>query len=123
MGCFSRDSKRLLHAQFREAAAAYRLIDDAQTSLIVPYDESGKALIRALETLPDDVEPWRLRDFDRRAQRYVVGVYEQGLRTLVANGVLLERHGRVYLGNEGAYDPGIGLRFDMLGLDDRRCIA
>jgi CRISPR-associated endonuclease/helicase Cas3 len=94
--CFCYDKKHLLHAQFRTAAEAYRLIDDAQVRLLVPYGKRGRALIRELEGLPDPPEPWQLRAFDRKAQRYVVGVYEQGLRKLLQNGVLLERHGRYY---------------------------
>lgn len=122
MDCFNYDSTTLLHAQFRTAAEAYRLIDDAQMPVLVPYGDRSRALIRELETFPDPVEPWRLRDFDRRAQRYVVGVYEQGLRALLKNGVLLERHGRFYLGNPEAYDIDTGLRFDVLGLDPERCV-
>ena len=116
MDCFAPDKKHLLHAQFRTAAEAYRLIDDAQVRLLVPY-ERDRALIRELESLPDPPESWQLRDFDRRAQRYVVGVYEQGLRRLHQNGALLERHGRFYINNVEAYDGNVGLRFDVLGLD------
>jgi CRISPR-associated endonuclease/helicase Cas3 len=122
MDCFVPDRKHLLHAQFRAAAEAYRLIDDAQARLLVPHGKRGRALIRELENLPDPPEPWQLRAFDRRAQRYVVGVYEQGLRRLLQNGVLLERHGRYYLGNDEAYDGQVGLRFDVLGLDPERLV-
>ena len=37
MDCFAHDQKHLLHAQFRTAAEAYRLIDDAQARMLVPY--------------------------------------------------------------------------------------
>ncbi len=122
MDCFAPDKKHLLHAQFRTAAEAYRLIDDAQVRLLVPHGERGRALIRELEGLPDPPEPWQLRAFDRKAQRYVVGVYEQGLRRLLQNSALLERHGRYYVGNDEAYDGKVGLRFDVLGLDPDRLI-
>ena len=122
MDCFAPNQKHLLHAQFRTAAEAYRLIDDAQTQVIVPYGKRGRDLIHELESLPDPAEPWQLRAFDRRAQRYVVGVYEQGFRKLLENGVLLERHGRFYVGNDEAYDNKTGLRFDVLGLDPERLI-
>ena len=49
-------------------------------------------------------------------------MYEQGLRTLLQNGVLLERHGRFYLGNPEAYDERIGLRLDVIGLDPVRLV-
>jgi CRISPR-associated endonuclease/helicase Cas3 len=122
MDCFVPDPEHLLHAQFRTAAEAYRLIDDAQTRLLVPYGKSGRALIRELESLPDPPEPWQLRSFDRKAQRFVVGVYDQGLRRLLQNGVLLERHGRFYIANDEAYDDKVGLRFDVLGLDPDRLV-
>jgi CRISPR-associated endonuclease/helicase Cas3 len=122
MDCFAPNRKQLLHAQFRTAAEAYRLIDDAQVRLLVPYGKRGRALIHELEGLPDPPEPWQLRAFDRKAQRYVVGVYEQGFRKLLQNGTLLERNGRFYVGNDEAYDDKIGLRFDVLGLDPERLI-
>lgn len=115
--CFKRDPKVCLHAQFRKAAETYRLIDDAQTPVIVPYGERGQALIRDLQAMSADPEPARLRAFDRSAQRYVVGVYERGLTKLLQNGVLLELHGRFYLGNREAYDEKLGLLDDVLGLD------
>lgn len=117
MDCFARDAKVGLHAQFRTAASAYRLIDDAQVPILVPFGKAGRSLIARLEAMPDAPEPQALRAFDRAAQRYVVGVFEQGLKSLSQNGVLLERHGRFYLGNPSAYDERIGLRLDMLGLD------
>jgi CRISPR-associated endonuclease/helicase Cas3 len=122
MECFAPNNKHLLHAQFRTAAEAYRLIDDAQVRLLVPYGKRGRALIRELESLPDPPEPWQLRAFDRKAQRYVVGVYEQGLKKLLQNGALLERRERYYVGNDEAYDGKVGLRFDVLGLDPERLV-
>ena len=65
MACFRPDPKVLLHAQFRTAAAAYRLIDDAQTQVLVPYGKRGKKLIRLLERLPESPAPELLRKFDR----------------------------------------------------------
>ncbi len=121
MGAFHSHKKDLLHAKFREAAATYRLIDDAQVRLIVPYGR-GQKLIDELQSLPDFAEPWQLRDFDRRAQRYVVGVYEQDLRKLHQNSALLERHGRFYLGNPAAYHDRLGLIFDIVGLDPDRLV-
>ena len=43
MDCFAWDGKIGLHAQFREAAEAYRLIDDAQTPILVPFGERPRA--------------------------------------------------------------------------------
>jgi CRISPR-associated endonuclease/helicase Cas3 len=122
LDCFELDRVSGLHAQFRVASRSYRLIDDAQAPVLVPYGGQGRTLIRELEAMPDAPEPGWLRAFDRRAQRYVVGVYDQGLRTLLANGVLLERHGRWYLANPEAYEERLGLRYEALGLDPERMV-
>ena len=122
MRCFSPDSKHGLHAQFRTAAEAYRLIDDAQTPILVPYGRRGRGLIRELESSPDPPDPSWLRQFDRSAQRYVVGVYDREHRKLVDNGVLLDRHGRYYLGNRESYDRKRGLTCEAIGLDIDRTV-
>ena len=57
------------------------------------------------------------REFDRAAQRYIVGVRDTALRTLLENQVLLEAHGRHYLANEAAYDAALGLTFEAAGFD------
>ena len=57
MACFRPDPNVLLHAQFRTAAAAYRLIDDAQTQVLVPYGKRGEKLISRLERLPESPAP------------------------------------------------------------------
>jgi CRISPR-associated endonuclease/helicase Cas3 len=122
LDCFYFDDKICLHAQFRTADEAYRLIPDAQTPVLVPYGEKGRALIAELTSMPATPDPKWLRSFDRRAQRYVVGVYAGGLRDLLQNGVLLEYHGRYCLGNSLAYHEKVGLRFDVIGIDPEMLI-
>jgi CRISPR-associated endonuclease/helicase Cas3 len=123
MRCFNADPKTLLHGQFRTAAAAYRLIDDAQTPVLVPYGERGRELIGLLEGLPDAPAPHVLRAFDRAAQRFTVGVYERGLKVLLERGVLWTRHERYYLVNGDAYDDRLGLTFEALGPDLERLVV
>lgn len=113
MRCFGGEDGDPLHHQFREAAYRYQLIDDAHTPILIPYGKRGRALIRKLEHMPDPPGG----SFDRAAQRYVVGVWENAMRQLLDNHVLLECHGRYYLTNEGAYDSKLGLSFDAVGLD------
>ncbi len=120
MKCFSAD--RTLHAQFRAAAAAYRLIDDSQTPVLVPYSMRGAELIRELERLPEAPAPHLLREFDRRAQRYTVSVYDHGLKTLLERGLIWQRHDRYYLVNGDAYHETLGLTFEALGPDLDRMI-
>jgi CRISPR-associated endonuclease/helicase Cas3 len=122
MKCFAYDSKVVLHAQFRVAASAYQLIDDAQTQVIVPYEDRGGELIERLEQLPESSTPRELREFDRNAQRYSVGVYDHNLKILNERGVLWVRHERYYLSNAKAYDAKLGLTFDALGPDAERLV-
>ena len=112
MRCFGGEDGAPLHHQFREGAQRYQLIDDAQTPILVPY-EQGRALIHTLETMPDPPS----REFDRAAQRYIVGVWDHAFRKLLEDQVLLERHGRYYLANQAAYDARLGLSFEAVGLD------
>jgi CRISPR-associated endonuclease/helicase Cas3 len=123
MRCFGGENGDPRHHQFREAAERYRLIDDAQTPILVPHGPRGIDLIAELERMPESPEPRQLRDFDRAAQRYVVGVYDRALDKLLANQVLLERHGRFYLANTEAYDAKLGLTFEAVGLDIDRLIT
>ncbi|APW63229.1 CRISPR-associated helicase/endonuclease Cas3 [Paludisphaera borealis] len=117
MRCFGGENGDWPHHQFREAADAYRLIDDAQTPILVPYSERGRELIHELQQMPDEPPPGELRAFDRKAQRYTVAVYDQALIKLLNNQVLLDFHGRYYLANTIAYDPKLGLTFEAVGLD------
>jgi CRISPR-associated endonuclease/helicase Cas3 len=123
MRCFGGDAYQdPLHHQFREAAEIYRLIDDGQTSILVPHGDQGARLIRELESLPESPDPALLRAFDRNAQRYTVGIYDQALRKLLANQVLGERHGRFYLMNRDAYNLRLGLNFEAIGFDPERTV-
>ncbi len=122
MDCFKGDRNIFLHAQFRTAAERYRLIDDTQTPILVPYGDRGQELIRELEALPEAPEPWRLRQFDRKVQRYAVSIYAYNLQKLLQNGVLIECHRRYFLGNREAYDQKLGLLFNVLGLDPERLV-
>lgn len=104
------------HFQFREAAERYRLIDDAQTPVLVPW-EKGVSLRKELEDMPDDPDPAWLWSWDRRAQRYVVGVFDHELRRLRENTILGERFGRFYLNRNDAYDGRLGLLSNVEGMD------
>jgi CRISPR-associated endonuclease/helicase Cas3 len=101
-----------LHYQFREAAEAYRLIDDAQDSVLVPYKQ-GRNLIRRLQQMSEPPG----REFDRAAQRYVVGVRKADIKRLEENQVLSNRHERYYLADDLAYDDALGVVFHEIGLD------
>lgn len=112
MRCFGGEGGDPLHHQFREAAELYRLIDDAQSPVIVPSGRRGKALIRDLLRMPEPPG----RNFDRAAQGYVVGVWANSLGRLEESGAIIEHHGRRFLANPVAYDRKLGLRPDALGI-------
>lgn len=114
MECFAAKG---LECQFRAAAERYRLIEDTQTPVLVPWGQHGRELRRELEGMSDPPDSKRLRGWDRRAQRYVVGVFDSAFRALMDNRVILERHGRYYLGNDDAYDARLGLNPEAVGLD------
>ncbi len=123
MACFRPDRNVLLHAQFRTAAAAYRLIDDAQTQVLVPYGKRGKKLISLLQRLPESpapASPARLRP--RGAT-----LHGRRLRARPQNPARtrgdLGAHERYYLVNRDAYDEKLGLTFEALGPDAERLVV
>ena len=92
LGMFSMSpSDGNLLAQFRDAAAKFRVIDSAQTPILVPYGDEGRALVEAFKrsAMPD-------RNLMRRLQRFTVGVYDRDLAMLKENMVVSE-HGDVYV--------------------------
>lgn len=109
MGCFRTkrvDGRQLPYFQFRQAAERYRLIADAQTAVLVPYGDTGRALIRQLTALPESPG----RDLIRRLQRYAVNVFPHQLSNLQRDQVIALLHERYWvLMNEAAYDNQLGL--------------
>lgn len=106
-----------LECQFRAASERYRLIEDAQTPIVVPWGDKGRELCEELASMPEEPNPGWLRNWARRAQRYTVGVFEHSLKILKENSVLIERHGWAYLSNARAYDEKLGLTFEAVGLN------
>ena len=106
-------SKSGLHFQYREAAEKYRLIKDEQRPVIVPYGRRGRQLVEELKTLRNPPG----RDFTRRLQRFVVGLYEGHLLLLIENGVIAQYHEQYWIvENDKAYDSLLGLRLDVVGM-------
>jgi len=111
MGCFA----HLGRYNFREAARRFRWIDSITTPIIVPYGQ-GASLIDAIR-LADEPD-WTLL---RRAQPFSVAVYGPEFAQLQENQTISPYFdGRVWvLNNPAAYDPLLGLRLDVVGLDER----
>lgn len=117
MRCFGGEDGDPGHHQFREGAERYRLIDDAQTNIVVPYGQRGSSLIKWLVRMTNSTNPSELRQWDRKAQRYLVGVHERTLGRLIEASVVVEHLGRHYLANREAYDSRVGLTLDAAGMD------
>lgn len=104
------------HLQFRKAAERYQLIADNQRPVVVPYGRRGAALADQLRKMPEPPG----RGFDRLLQRVIVTVHDHSADELLRNRVLWppeHTHGRLTLSNESAYDPLLGLRTDVMGVD------
>jgi len=108
MECFRHgDSQHAFIADFKKAASRFRMIDDAQTPIVVPHGD-GAHLIEELTTCERPT-----RDLFRRLQRYTVGVYPYQLDKMRENQLLTEPHEGVFvLMNREAYDRELGLRPD-----------
>jgi CRISPR-associated endonuclease/helicase Cas3 len=98
--------------QFATAAEKYKLIDDKQVPIIVPYGRRGRRLV---ETLLEMTVPPK-RSFERKLQRYVVGVYPHVESELLAAGHILIQHERFRIlvdssikGAFKTYDEKLGL--------------
>lgn len=105
------------HFQFREGAHRYRLIPDLQEPVIVPYGEEGKRLIDQLHCASDPPG----REFNRRAQRYIVNVFPHQLGQLRQNGAVIQYRERFWvLENEVNYDPQLGLRMESIAYESER---
>lgn len=94
---------RALQFQFREAAAAFRMIGDDMVSVIVRDGDNGK-LIDQLRV----VGPKRL--VMRRLQRFTVSVPQGSVRDLLQKGFIEEMHPGVYVQTlESLYSESFGL--------------
>lgn len=98
-----------LRLKFRTAAGLYRLIRDEQVPVLVPYDDGARALIRDL-CAGADADYRTLRN----AQRYLVNVWPQVLRTLEQRGAVVqtEPSGARVLVRGDLYSPVKGLVTD-----------
>ena len=113
LDCFSLRRDRP-HFQFREAAQKYQLIPEVQQPVIVPYGGRGRELVATLHRMSEPPG----RGFDRRVQRYVVGLYAPQFNRLRENQTVSQYHERFWvLENESAYDEYVGLKTDAAGFD------
>ncbi|PAY19701.1 hypothetical protein CKO51_09835 [Rhodopirellula sp. SM50] len=110
------DRRRQLAFQFATAAQRYRLIQSTQTPIVVPFERGEKLIKSLLRMPPEKLSASWIRDWDRKSQRFSVGIYEFDHRKLLDNTTVMECHGRWVLCNPRAYDLTLGLRRDAIGM-------
>ena len=93
-------------------ATRFRLIDNVQMPVIVPYDQAAREALKALEFAQGSV------GLARRLQPYVVQLPRYGFDALHKAGAVMavapKKWGEQFmvLAHEGLYDPDHGLSWD-----------
>jgi CRISPR-associated endonuclease/helicase Cas3 len=92
---------------FASVAQTFRMIDDAGTTVFVPYGESGRRTIEELRARGPSTERFR------SLQSLGVSVYPNALREMLRTGRVEVVHDSVHvLVAETDYDPDLGLRVE-----------
>ncbi|MGX6980001.1 CRISPR-associated helicase Cas3' [Vagococcus elongatus] len=88
----------------------FRVIDNQTTSVVVPYDKEGDDIIALLNSDPEVSELTKLL---KRAQQYSVNLFDQEIRVLSQNGLLLPLYkGDGYYLSDRAYDKVYGVNLE-----------
>lgn len=99
--------------KFRSAATLYRLIRDEQTSVLVPFNKTADDLIARLQ-LGESTD----YSLFRAIQPYLVGIWPNTRRDLLAREVLVEHECGIFiLQSRAAYDADRGLTVAGVGID------
>lgn len=96
---------RYFQFQFREAAQAFKLIDDQESASVIVRYGGNSALLRSLYAVGPK------RDIMRRLQRYTVNVPRRTLNMLCDKGFVVEAHPGVFVQTElpSLYNENYGL--------------
>jgi CRISPR-associated endonuclease/helicase Cas3 len=90
---------------FQETAAAFKMIEQATTTVFVPFDDRATSALKALRFAGPS------RDRLRLLQRYGVSVYANQFKSLQAEGAIEELHTGLWsLCSDLNYDKNLGLR-------------
>ena len=95
---------RFLVQAFKTAGSLFEVIDSKTVDVIVPFNEEAKQIIAELEK---DQTPSGDKELLRKAQKYIVGVYNS--KRLLENGAVRPIQGGVLVLNENWYDPECGV--------------
>ena len=91
--------------RFEATAEAFRMIDQATTTIFVPFDDRARAVLKELRFAGPS------RDRLRCLQRYGVAVYPHQFKSLQAEGAVEEIHSGLWaLCSDPNYDKHFGLR-------------
>lgn len=101
---------RSLDFQFRDIAKKFKIIENVQKVIIIPYDENADNLIEGLRRYPT-------KDILRRLQRYVVQIPERIFKELYSSGYIDTIQEDFYvlndIGMKEAYSEETGLTLDI----------
>jgi CRISPR-associated endonuclease/helicase Cas3 len=118
MPCFDYNPYDKAHAKlaplkFKTAAAAYKIIRDEQTPILVRYNDEARRMVDYVLT-GQPIEA----GFFRRAQKYTVGVRDELLKRIFDNRVLIQHPdaGLWALVCEAAYSKELGLLPEASGI-------
>jgi CRISPR-associated endonuclease/helicase Cas3 len=96
--------------RFAEIASLFKMIEEEQRTVIVPFDEDGRRLLRGLAAA--ERPP---REIMRKLQRHVVTLRDRPFASLVVAGAVQkvgQHDGLFQLVNERLYRDDMGLTFD-----------
>jgi CRISPR-associated endonuclease/helicase Cas3 len=109
LGADGRRRGDLLDFRYRTAAECFRMIEDDQETLVVPYARAARA---AIETLRRDGPD---RHLPRRLQPFTVPVVRSAMLSLREALAVEDIDGVAVLTNEELYRPNVGLDLELLG--------
>jgi CRISPR-associated endonuclease/helicase Cas3 len=98
-----------LDFRYRTAAEQFRMIEDNQETLVVPYDRAAREAIAALQRDGPD------RHLLRRLQPFTVPVVRSAMLRLREALAVEDLDGITVLTKEDLYRPDVGLDLDLLG--------
>lgn len=112
------DAASLLFFGFKTAAETFRLIEENQKPVIIPWDDKARKIVSELERW-EKLPPEKIAHASRTLQRYIVTVPEREFNRMIESGMIDRepRHGRFFILLNGAmnYDRQTGLRDDWTG--------
>ena len=101
--------------QFRTAAEQFRFIVSEARCVFIPWSDQGKQFEALIRSAAFGDNPHFRRDVLRRAQRFVIPVYENVFNAMVGSDIELMNSEMGILLNMNMYSDRIGLELDMRG--------